>query len=157
MNRYPWRHDPWRTYPSKLATSLRRVARLWCRLSLEVRGFLIWVAALLALGGLLWLTGCKASGRALSPEDIAAVVAGVANVQQNETDAGRDVISQAYDQWAPRLDAMRRFVDALRRWSIWLILGIPAVTYIGPKILWIIVQRAVRNMNNKGKRKAKSK
>ena len=122
------------------------------------RACVVWAIAILALAIALWMAGgCAASGRALSPEDVAAVVAGVANVQQNETEAGRDVITQAYDQWAPRLDAMRRFVDALRRWSIWLILGIPAVTYIGPKILWIIVQRAVRNMNNKGKRKAKSK
>ena len=143
--------DPWRARAGPVRRIVRWIRHHWFSLSLEVRGFLIWVIVLLLLAIALWATGCTGmrDGRVLSPDDIAAVVAGVANIEQNETEAGRDVITQAYDQWAPRLDAMRRFVDALRRWSIWLILGIPAATYILPKIVWVLVQRYVVKRNSK--------
>jgi len=120
-------------------------------LSPACRGWLV-VFALTVLVLVIWSTcGCAASGRTLSPDDIAAVVAGVANVQQQETTAGRDAITQTFDQWGPRFDAMSRFVDTLRKWSAWLIIGIPLVTYILPKILWIIVQRYVRSNDRKPK------
>ena len=58
----------------------------------------------------------------------------------------RDIeqVQQTFDQWGPRIDAATRLVSELKGWSWVLILGIPFACYIGPKIMWLLVQRAIR-------------
>ena len=68
--------------------------------------------------------------------------------QQASAGGNVEISRQQYDQWAPRIDAATRFVDQLKKWSVWLILGIPLGTYIIPKLVWHGVQRMT------GKKKA---
>ena len=130
---------------------LRRLIRF--RWPLTENGTVTLILLLAALAFMGWVAGSNwgctglRTGRALSPEDVAAVVAGVAEVQQNE--AGGDIVNQQFDQWGPRLDAMSRFVEALRKWSIWLVLGVPFAAYVAPKIGWLVVQRCIGKVNGK--------
>ena len=110
-----------------------------------ILGRLWWsfVFAVLMFGaGAVWLftlAGCKGMIQATPAVDVA-----VASTDTHQSaDAGGDVVitSKVYDEWAPRIDAATRFVDALKKWSVWLVLSIPLATYILPKLVWRGIQQ----------------
>jgi hypothetical protein len=106
----------------------------------------VWAAYLATMLGLASIAGCGAIPIKveLAPQIEAEVdvLSQEDSSSQAATAGGNVEISrQRYDQWAPRIDAATRFVDQLKKWSVWLILGIPLATYVVPKLVWLGVQR----------------
>lgn len=112
---------------------------------------LAFLASVCCVTWLLWGTvGCGPIRVVVEPDvAIASQEQETSTEQEQRVTTGGDATvtnettttNQQFDQWAPRIDALTRFVEGLKEWSVWLILGIPLASYILPKLVWKLVAR----------------